>query len=56
VGPHAFNRETLSAESLAAAIAAKDDQEMCQRASALGAAIQQEGGVTDAADKSRSIT
>jgi hypothetical protein len=51
VGPHALNRKTLSAESLAAAIAAMEDQEMGHRASAPGAAILQEGGVTAAGDK-----
>jgi sterol 3beta-glucosyltransferase len=51
VGAHALNRKTLSAESLAAGIAAMDDQEMRHRASAPGAAIHQEGGVTVAGDK-----
>lgn len=48
VGPHALSRKTLSANSLAAAIAAMDDQQMRHRASTLGVAIQQEDGVTAA--------
>ncbi len=48
VGPPALNRKTLSTESLAAAIMAMDDRQMRHRAAALGAAIQQEDGVTAA--------
>lgn len=47
-GPPALDRKTLSAESLAAAIAAMDDQRIRRRTAALGAAIQQEDGVAAA--------
>lgn len=48
-GPPTLDRKTLSAESLAAAIAAMDDPQMRNRAAALGAAIRQEDGVAAAA-------
>lgn len=50
VGPHALDRRTLSAESLAAAIAAMDDGAMRRRADALGAMIRQEDGVAAAVE------
>jgi UDP:flavonoid glycosyltransferase YjiC (YdhE family) len=48
VGPPPLDRKTLSVESVAAAIAAMDDPQMCERAAVLGAAIRQENGIAAA--------
>jgi UDP:flavonoid glycosyltransferase YjiC (YdhE family) len=50
VGPASLNRKALTAEALATAIVAMDDPIMCGRATALGAAIRSEDGVTAAVE------